>query len=86
MKNKRAASFNAWGIKDTTHIIPYILQYADFCDIYHHPIVSIFRTRQAARDWIKKNKCGYSWHPVKLWIQEVEPIIKRKAESCAKKK
>ena len=70
MKDKqKAASFTAWGIKDTTSI-PYIIRNADFCDKYDHPVVSIFETRQDARDWIKEHRCGCVWAPVKVWIQE----------------
>ena len=72
-KKGKAASFTAWGIKDTTCLIPYIIRYADLCDVYCHPIETIFHTKKDAQDWIRTHKCGYSWHPVKLWIQEAQP-------------
>lgn len=69
MKDKgKAFSFTAWGIKDTTDL-PYIITHGD---LEGNPdVVSLFHTRQAVRDWIKENRCGYVWKPVKVWIQEI---------------
>ena len=77
MKNQRAASFTAWGVKDTTNI-PYIIRHGDFCEKYWHPVVMLFYTRQDARDWINENRCGYVWTPVKVWIQECPTLRKEK--------
>jgi hypothetical protein len=59
----------AWGIKDTTGI-PYIIRNADICDKYHHPIVTIFRTKKDAQNWINEHRCGYVWSVVKVLVQE----------------
>lgn len=75
LKSKKlAASFVAWGVKDTTNI-PYIITHADFCDAYNHPVVSIFHTREDVREWIRENRCGYTWTPVKVLIQEISVPI-----------
>lgn len=70
MTEKKAGMFGGWCVKDTTNF-PYLLQNADFCDKYDHPVFSVFKTRQDARDWINENRCGYKWHPVKVYIQEL---------------
>ena len=69
-KDGAAASFTAWGVKDTTSI-PYIIKHGDFCDKFWHPVVMLFHTRKDARDWIAEHRCGYVWHPVRVLIQEI---------------
>lgn len=65
-KDKRVvASYTAWGIKDTTNI-PYIIKWC-----YEIDTVLLFHTRQDAREWIKKNNCGYVWTPIKVWVQGI---------------